>query len=449
MNAIAQFFLTAMILLGVGALMWYKKSSGGGDGGDTAPTNPRMARADKARGKKGASTTPTLDIYARDLSRQAQLGRLDPVIGRHNEIMRVIQILSRRRKNNPLLLGEPGVGKTAIAEGLARKIASGEVTTALQGKRVLALDVTGLISGTKYRGEFEKRLKKITEEITTANREIILFIDEIHTIVQSQGTEGAINPADIIKPALARGELQTIGATTEQEYRQYIKPELALERRFQPVYIGEPSIEDTVAILMGLKDVYEKHHRVQVSEEAVQAAAELSDKYIHDRFLPDKAIDLIDEGSAKVKLASINETSHLIKESTSAAEEMNKKAPIDITEAPKKLAKLRETLKKMKEEETKIFKQKVLRRHYEKMIQVQQEIAAIESVIREVEPDDSWPIVTAADIEEIVKDWAASADEANDGTDHDFQVMPDAAAPGDAAPGHDGGLLPEEPDETA
>ncbi|MCA9375677.1 MAG: ATP-dependent Clp protease ATP-binding subunit [Candidatus Doudnabacteria bacterium] len=407
----AEFFYTALILFGVGGLMWYWRSRGkhNSDDAPVAPTNPRMARASKSG--KGNSPTPTLDAYARDLTRQATLGQLDPVIGRSEEIARVIQILSRRRKNNPLLLGEPGVGKTAIAEGLALRIVAGKVTTALQGKRVLALDVTGLISGTKYRGEFEKRLKAITDEITAANRQIILFIDEIHTIVQSQGTEGAVNPADIIKPALARGELQTIGATTEAEYREYIKPELAFERRFQPVHIGEPSIDITVEILMGLKDVYEKHHRVQITEEAVRAAAELSDKYIHDRFLPDKAIDLIDEAAAKVKLRSIDEQTQNTLESPALIAEANERAHIDLTNAPVKLQKLRAELKQLQVEENQILQPKALKKHYERMISLQQEIALLEAAIREVESDSVWPSVNASDIQEIVQDWAESAAE--------------------------------------
>lgn len=250
----------------------------------------------------GGGGTPVLNMYAQDLTALASKGELDPVIGRKKEIVRVIQILTRRRKNNPLLLGDPGVGKTAIAEGLARKIHEKKVPESLQDKRVLALDMTGLISGTKYRGEFEKRFKAILKEIELSNRTIILFIDEVHILTQSSGSEGAIDPADILKPALARGWLQMVGATTNLEYEQYIKKDLTLERRFQPVNIKEPSIEDTKTILKGVKDSYEKHHKVKYTEEALILAAELSARYIQGRFLPDKAIDVLDEAGSMVAL---------------------------------------------------------------------------------------------------------------------------------------------------
>ncbi len=251
---------------------------------------------------KGKSKTPTLDAYGRDLTTLARENKLDPVIGRNNEIERVIQILSRRTKNNPALIGEPGVGKTAIAEGLAQRVIKGDIPEPLRDKRVITLDLAGLVAGTKYRGEFEERMKRVMDEIRGAAGEIILFIDELHTLVGAGAAEGAIDASNIIKPALARGELQCIGATTLNEFRKHIEKDSALERRFQPVMVGEPSVEETVEILMGLRDRYEAHHKVQITDEALAAAAKLSDRYITDRFLPDKAVDLIDEASSRVRL---------------------------------------------------------------------------------------------------------------------------------------------------
>ncbi len=251
---------------------------------------------------KGKSKTPTLDAYGRDLTTLARDNKLDPVIGRANEIERVIQILARRTKNNPALIGEPGVGKTAIAEGLAQRVIKGEVPEPLRERRVITLDLAGLVAGTKYRGEFEERMKRVMDEIRAASGEIILFIDELHTLVGAGAAEGAIDASNIIKPALARGELQCIGATTLNEFRKHIEKDSALERRFQPVMVGEPSIEETVEILRGLRDRYEAHHKVTITDEALVAAAKLSDRYISDRFLPDKAVDLIDEASSRVRL---------------------------------------------------------------------------------------------------------------------------------------------------
>ncbi len=251
---------------------------------------------------KGKSKTPTLDAYGRDLTQLARENKLDPVIGRSNEIERVIQILSRRTKNNPALIGEPGVGKTAIAEGLAQRVIKGDIPDPLRDKRVITLDLAGLVAGTKYRGEFEERMKRVMDEIRGAAGEIILFIDELHTLVGAGAAEGAIDASNIIKPALARGELQCIGATTLNEFRKHIEKDSALERRFQPVMVGEPSVDETVEILMGLRDRYEAHHKVQITDAALAAAAKLSDRYITDRFLPDKAVDLIDEASSRVRL---------------------------------------------------------------------------------------------------------------------------------------------------
>ncbi len=252
-------------------------------------------------GSKGSTKTPTLDEFGSNLTQLAADGKLDPVVGRQNEIERVIQILGRRTKNNPVLIGEPGVGKTAIAEGLAQRIIDGEIPDILEEKRVLTLDIGLLVAGTKYRGEFEERLKKIMEEIRGAGN-VILVIDEVHTLIGAGAAEGAIDAANILKPALARGELQCIGATTLDEYRKHIERDAALERRFQPVNVGEPSVAETIEILQGLRERYETHHRLKISDEALVAAATLGDRYISDRFMPDKAIDLIDEAGSRVRL---------------------------------------------------------------------------------------------------------------------------------------------------
>ena len=262
--------------------------------------HPQAAEA-AAAGKSSSSKTPTLDQLGVNLTTMSKAGQLDPVIGREKEIERVIQILSRRTKNNPALIGEPGVGKTAIAEGLAHRIVKGDVPETLQGKRVLTLDIGSLVAGTKYRGEFEERLKKIIEELRHAH-DVILFIDELHTLVGAGAAEGAVDAANILKPSLARGELQCIGATTLDEFRKYIERDAALERRFQPVMVEEPSIEETVDILLGIRSRYEDHHKVAITDEAVKNAAELSSRYITDRFLPDKAIDLMDEAASRVRL---------------------------------------------------------------------------------------------------------------------------------------------------
>lgn len=258
--------------------------------------------AEVTSGASNARTkTPTLDEFGANLTQMAAEGKLDPVVGRQKEIERVIQILGRRTKNNPVLIGEPGVGKTAIAEGLAQRIANNDVPDILEDKRVVTLDIGLLVAGTKYRGEFEERLKKIMDEIRSA-RNVILVIDEVHTLIGAGAAEGAIDAANILKPALARGELQCIGATTLDEYRKHIERDAALERRFQPVMVGEPTVDETIEILFGLRDRYEQHHKLKISDEALDAAAKLSDRYISDRFLPDKAIDLVDEAGSRVRL---------------------------------------------------------------------------------------------------------------------------------------------------
>ena len=268
---------------------------------------PRAAQSGDSRtpaagsAKEDGKGSKTLAEFTRDLTADARTGKLDPVIGRDDEIQRVIQILSRRTKNNPCLIGEPGVGKTAIAEGLARKIAMGDVPENLLDKKLLSLDLSGMVAGTKYRGEFEERIKKVMQEVQK-NGNIILFIDELHTIVGAGSAEGAVDAANIIKPALGRGEIQIIGATTLNEYRKYIEKDAALERRFQPVTVGEPSQEATLEILKGLREKYEQHHKLHITDEALKAAVELSTRYINDRFLPDKAIDLMDEAASRVRM---------------------------------------------------------------------------------------------------------------------------------------------------
>jgi len=267
---------------------------GAAAGGPGAPGGPQGPQ----------SRTPVLDQVSRDLTQLAREGDLDPVIGRAEEIARVIRILSRRTKNNPVLIGEAGVGKTAIAEGLAQRIISEDIPEILRDKRVLALDVGGLVAGTRFRGDFEERMQQMLKELQAEEKNIILFIDELHTIVGAGGAEGAVNASNMLKPALARGELQVIGATTLDEYRKHVEKDPALERRFQPVLVDEPTVDETVSILFGLRDRYEAHHRVRISDEAIVAAAQLGDRYITDRFLPDKAIDLLDEAAAEVRLRS-------------------------------------------------------------------------------------------------------------------------------------------------
>ncbi len=344
----------------------------GGDG--AAASGGKTAR-------RGAPT-PSLDQYGKDLTRAAKDGELDPVIGRSKEIERIIQILSRRTKNNPVLIGDPGVGKSAIAEGLAQRITDGNIPELLKGKRVVTLDLSGMLAGAKYRGEFEERLKKVMKELKESS-DVILFIDEIHTLVGAGASEGAIDAANILKPALARGEIQVVGATTIDEYRKYVEKDAALERRFQPVNVGEPTKEETVAILMGLRDRYEAHHKASITDEAIKAAVELSDRYITDRFLPDKAIDLMDEAASKVRLNTYI-------------------APPDMKEMEVKL----EALRKEKEEA-------VNNQNYEKAAQVRDSEQKLRREIQDMK--EAWEnkrktsqcVVTEEDIASVVSGWTS------------------------------------------
>ena len=307
------------------------------------------ANSDNNKTYGSFNSTPTLNQYGTDLTKKAQEGKLDPVIGRQKEIERVVQILSRRTKNNPCLIGEPGVGKTAIAEGLAQRIIQGDIPETLKNKRVVSLDISGMVAGAKYRGDFEERIKKTLNEVKKAG-DVILFIDEIHTIVGAGSAEGAIDAANILKPLLARGEIQLIGATTLNEYRKYIEKDSALERRFSPVTVNEPTHEETVEILKGIRDKYEAHHNIKITDEAINAAVELSSRYINDRFLPDKAIDLIDEASSKIRLSSLEEPDSL-KEMEDKIEKMNqeKEAAVKVQKF-EKAAKIRDEVNKLKEE---------------------------------------------------------------------------------------------------
>lgn len=314
--------------------------------GSNEPTRKGQGRHAQSNNSAG---TPTLDSLARDLTQIAKEGNVDPVVGREKEIERVIQVLSRRTKNNPVLIGEPGVGKTAVAEGLAQQIVDNDVPEMLRDKRVMTLDMGTVVAGTKYRGEFEDRLKKVMEEIRQAGN-VILFIDELHTLIGAGGAEGAIDASNILKPSLARGELQCIGATTIDEYRKYIEKDAALERRFQPIKVDEPTLEESIEILKGLRDRYEAHHRVTITDEAVVAAVDLSSRYITDRFLPDKAIDLIDEAGSKVRLRSYTAPSNLKEMEQSLAEVIKEKDAAVQGQEFEKAASLRDQEQKLRKE---------------------------------------------------------------------------------------------------
>ena len=302
----------------------------------------------KRRGKGSYNQTPTLNQFGEDLTKKAEEGKLDPVIGRKQEIERVIEILSRRTKNNPCLIGEPGVGKTAAVEGLAQKIASGDVPEVLKDKRVVTLDISGMVAGAKYRGDFEERIKKALNEVKKAG-DIILFIDEIHTIVGAGAAEGAIDAANILKPLLARGEIQLVGATTLNEYRKFIEKDAALERRFSPVTVNEPSEKDTIQILKGIRDKYEAHHNVKITDETIEAAVKLSIRYVTDRFLPDKAIDLIDEASSKARLRTYTEPDSLKELQEEIEKTKNEKEEAVLNQKFEKAAELRDSEKALRE----------------------------------------------------------------------------------------------------
>ncbi len=337
---------------------------------------------------RGRSSTPVLDAFGRDLTKYAAEDKLDPVIGRHKEIQRVVQILSRRTKNNPCLIGEPGVGKTAIAEGLAQRIMKKDVPEALHGKRVIALDLAGLVAGTKYRGEFEERMKRVTDEIRKASGEIVLFVDELHTLIGAGAAEGAIDASNILKPALSRGELQCIGATTLNEYRKHVEKDPALERRFQPVMVEEPTMEETIEILKGLRSRYESHHRVRIDDVALLASARLAARYISDRYLPDKAIDVMDEAASRVRLR--------------------------ISEPPEDVKRLRQSLEDVSRELQKVVSISPLEREetdYQRGVQLRDERHRIREELSTLEEEwrkkrsEQRDVVNEEDIAHVVSVW--------------------------------------------
>lgn len=334
----------------------------------------------KSKNKGKASATPTLDQYSRDLTEYAKEGKLDPVIGRETEIQRVVQILSRRTKNNPCLVGEPGVGKTAIAEGLALKIIEGNIPDTIKDKRVVTLDLSGMVAGSKYRGEFEERIKKVINEVIGSGN-VLLFIDEIHTIIGAGGAEGAIDASNILKPSLARGELQIIGATTREEYRKYIEKDAALERRFQPVVVEEPSENEAVQILYGLRDKYEAHHKVRITDSALEAAVKLSFRYINDRYLPDKAIDLMDEAASKVRLSAF-------------------------TSSPR-IKELEEEIRHLEDEKERAIKQEAYERAGEikKQQETAQEELEKEKLLEDKNKQEKQLVVSETEIADIISSW--------------------------------------------
>ena len=344
--------------------------------GVSLKSNDRRKKRGKGKGKSSKSKTPTLDSLARDLTKSARDDKLDPIVGRENEVRRITQILSRRTKNNPVLVGEPGVGKTAIAEGFAQKIVEGSVPPSLSNKRLMALDMGSLVAGTKYRGEFEDRMKNIIKEIYEDGN-VILFVDELHTLIGAGGAEGAIDASNILKPALARGELQTIGATTSDEYQKHIEKDAALERRFASVRVDAPTNEETINILHGLKDRYEDHHKVEISDEAIKSAVTFSSRYIQDRELPDKAIDLMDESGAKVRL-------DVSADNSPYKDEMNKLSEL------------------AQEKEEAISNQ-----NFEKAAEIRQkEIKQSEKIEQLMkEPDEERPVVGSEDIADVVGQW--------------------------------------------
>jgi ATP-dependent Clp protease ATP-binding subunit ClpB len=386
-----------------------------------------------------------LEKFSRDLTDLAHLGKLDPVIGRDEEIRRIVQVLSRRTKNNPVLIGEPGVGKTAIVEGLAQRIAEGDVSETLKNRRLVALDMGALIAGAKYRGEFEDRLKAVLKEVETAEGEIILFIDELHTVVGAGAAEGAVDASNMLKPALARGTLRCVGATTLNEYRKYIEKDAALERRFQPVKVGEPTVEDTISILRGLKEKYEVHHGVRIKDSAIVAAATLSHRYIADRFLPDKAIDLMDECASKLRIeidsmpAEIDEIQRKItqveierqalkKESDPASKERLKKLEAELADMNDEMMKMKghwqneksliQTIRKIKEDQEQLSTEaqlaeregdlaRVAEIRYGKALQLEKQLEEANQKLSELQQSSKMlkEEVDDEDVAEVVSRW--------------------------------------------
>ncbi|MBI2990356.1 MAG: ATP-dependent Clp protease ATP-binding subunit [Candidatus Magasanikbacteria bacterium] len=345
--------------------------------------------------KRTSGNTPALASFSTDLTQNARDGRFDPVIGREEEIMRVTQILTRRNKNNVILLGPPGVGKTAIAEGLALKIVTNDVPQVLKDKRILSLRVAELLAGTKYRGEFEQRIKRVVEEISQSNRSIILFVDEIHTVMQTKGAEGSVNLSDILKPALARGDLQLIGATTQKEYDEFIAPDETWVRRFQPVLVDEPSVEEAITILQGIKKNYEAYHKVQFTDEAIKKAVTLSHEYIKGRRLPDKAIDLIDEAAAMVNVQEGSAVDHAGALLHGAA----KQKSVFHSNAAGKMKKELEDLRSQEQgtdDEKKLF---TIRK------KIVEQVKKIEEAERGKAADEVQSTVDVDDIKEIVAEW--------------------------------------------
>ncbi|MBT5338795.1 ATP-dependent Clp protease ATP-binding subunit [Candidatus Falkowbacteria bacterium] len=358
------------------------------------------------KGKGGAGDSKinqaeVLSLYTTDLTQKAKDGKIDPVVGRTEEIERVIQILSRRKKNNPLLIGSAGVGKTAIVEGLALRIVTNDIPGALTNKKVLSLNLADMIGGTKYRGEFEERVKMLVDEIIIKRRNIILFIDEIHTLIQSKGTEGAMNIGDILKPALARGELQSIGATTTEEYDEYIKKDDALARRFQLVEVDEPTVDDTIAILKGIKKDYEDHHRVKFTDESVEAAVNFTEKFIKERLLPDKAIDVMDEAGALVNLRAYDLPDHALKLIRAAAEDVHK----EIAAAPDRIKGILRNLEKLKIQEEKTEDQDEKKKIKSSILDLTSEIQELEMKHKMATMEDKWPEVTEADVKNVLSGW--------------------------------------------
>jgi len=383
---IAQWGGTVLVVIAI--LLYYSSRKGGSL---SIPFLQGMKSKNTASGSYGGFTT--------DITEMAHEGKVDPVIGRDTEITRVTQILTRRRKNNVILVGEPGVGKTAIVEGLALKIVTGDVPPVLQDKRVLVLQVADLISGTKYRGEFEHRVKQLVDYIKNSGRSIILFIDEIHTIMQTKGAEGSVNISDILKPALARGELQVIGATTKKEYEQYIETDESWARRFQKVMVDEPDTAESIEILKGLKKNYELYHKVVFTDESIEEAVRLSEKYIKDRRLPDKAIDIMDEAAAMIHVHEKQAPDHAVALLYGAAGNIAKESGIE-SDHIKDLKQELLTLRKQEADITDAKKAEQLRKDIVKKVK---EIQKEESTILEKK---GWPKVTGDHVKEVVAEWA-------------------------------------------